>query len=241
MIKVTLEGAKRVTEELAKAEKQVTFATAVALTRTAQIAKREVEAEMPKVFDRPTRWTLNSLRLIPAKKDRLVARVEMKNEADKSAPATKWLNPEIEGGPRPAKGSERNLRQKGVLPAGKFIVPGKGAKLDRFGNMTKGAITKALSGVGGFAEQGYSANATNSRRSRAKGNAKRYFVMKRGSMPIGIAERTSRGRMHILLAFTRQPTYSKRLDFYGIGDKVVKRHLKDEFEKAYAKAMRTAR
>jgi len=110
MIKVTLEGAKRVTEELAKAEKQVKFAAAVALTRTAQIAKREVEAEMPKVFDRPTRWSLNSLRLIPAKKDRLVARVEMKNEADKSAPATKWLSPEIEGGPRPEKGS------KGIAP-----------------------------------------------------------------------------------------------------------------------------
>jgi hypothetical protein len=241
MIKVTLEGVKRVTDELAKAEKQVTFATAVALTRTAQIAKREVEAEMPRVFDRPTRWSLNSLRLIPAKKDRLVARVEMKNEADKSAPATKWLNPEIEGGPRPDKASERNLRSKGRLPAGKFIVPGKGAKLDRFGNMAKGAITKALSGVGGFAEQGYSANATGSRRSRAKGNAKRYFVMRRGSTPIGIAERTSRNRMHILLAFTRRPTYSKRLDFYGIGDKVVQRHLRDEFEKAYAKAMRTAR
>lgn len=241
MIRVTLEGVKRATDVLSKAEKQVTFATAVALTRTAQIAKGEVEKEMRAVFDRPTRWTLNSLRLIPAKKDRLVARVEMKNEADKSAPATKWLNPEIEGGPRPEKASERNLRQKGVLPAGKFIVPGRGAKLDRFGNMTKGAITKALSGVGGFAEQGYSANATGSRRSRAKGNAKRYFVMKRGSTPIGIAERTSRNRMHILLAFTRRPSYTKRLDFYGIGDKVVQRYLRDEFEKAYANAMRTAR
>lgn len=241
MIKVTLEGVKRVTEELAKAEKQVKFATAVALTRTAQIAKREVEAEMPKVFDRPTRWTLNSLRLIPAKKDRLVARVEMKNEADKSAPATRWLNPEIEGGPRQDKRSEARLRRNGVLPAGKFIVPGKGAKLDRFGNLTKGAITKVLSGVRAFNDAGYSANATGSRRSKAKGNAKRYFVMKRGSMPIGIAERTSRSRMHILLAFTGRPNYRKRLDFYGIGDKVVQRHLRDEFEKAYASAMRTAR
>lgn len=241
MIKVTLEGVQRVREELGRAEKQIPFATALALTRTAQIAKSEVEKAMGSVFDRPTRWTLNSLRLIPARKDRLVARVEMKNEADKSAPATKWLNPEIAGGPRPEKASERNLRAKGVLPAGKFIVPGKGAKLDRFGNMTKGAITKALSGVGGFAEQGYSANATGSKRSRAKGNAKRYFVMKRGSTPIGIAERTSRNRMHMLLAFTRRPTYSKRLDFYGIGDRVVQRHLRDEFEKAYLKALRTAR
>lgn len=241
MIKVTLEGVKRVTEELAKAEKQVTFATAVALTRTAQIAKREVEAEMPKVFDRPTRWSLNSLRLIPAKKDRLVARVEMKNEADKSAPATRWLNPEIDGGPRQDKASERNLRRRWILPAGKYIAPGKGARLDRFGNITKGAITKALSGIGGFSESGFSANATGSKRSKRKGNAKRYFVIRRGSTPIGIAERTSRSRMHVLLAFVSRPIYKRRLDFYGIGDKVVKRHLKDQFEKAYAKAMRTAR
>lgn len=241
MIRITLEGAKRVSDQLAKYEKQVPFATALALTRTAQIAKREIEQEMGSVFDRPTRWTLNSLRLIPAKKDRLVARVEMKNEADKSSPATKWLNPEIYGGPRQDKASERNLRNRGILPAGKYVVPGKGAKLDRFGNLTKGTITKALSGVGGFSETGFSANATNSKRSRRKGNAKRYFVMKRGSMPIGIAERTSRNRMHILLAFTRKPNYSKRLDFYGIGDKVVRRHLADEFRKAMEKAIRTAR
>ncbi|RYJ63238.1 hypothetical protein [Pseudomonas songnenensis] len=241
MISVTLKGAKQVADALAKYEKQVPFATALALTRTAQIAKTELEKEMRSVFDRPTRWTLNSLRLFPAKKDKLEARVWMKNEADKSVPATRWLNPEIEGGPRQDKRSESRLRRKGILPAGKYIVPGKGAKLDSYGNMTKGAITKALSGLQAFNDAGYSANATGSKRSRAKGNAKRYFVMKRGSMPIGIAERTSRNRMHILLAFTRKPTYSKRLDFYGIGDKVVKRHLAAEFEKAMTRAMRTAR
>lgn len=241
MISVTLKGAKQVADALAKYEKQVPFATALALTRTAQIAKTELEKEMRSVFDRPTRWTLNSLRLFPAKKDKLEARVWMKNEADKSVPATRWLNPEIEGGPRQDKRSESRLRRKGILPSGKYIVPGKGAKLDSYGNMTKGAITKALSGLSAFNDAGYSANATGSKRSRAKGNAKRYFVMKRGSMPIGIAERTSRNRMHILLAFTRKPTYSKRLDFYGIGDKVVNRHLKAEFEKAMTKAMRTAR
>lgn len=241
MISVTLKGAKQVADALAKYEKQVPFATALALTRTAQIAKTELEKEMRSVFDRPTRWTLNSLRLFPAKKTKLEARVWMKNEADKSVPATRWLNPEIEGGPRQDKRSESRLRRKGILPVGKYIVPGKGAKLDSYGNMTKGAITKALSGLSAFSDAGYSANATGSKRSRAKGNAKRYFVMKRGSMPIGIAERTSRNRMHILLAFTRKPTYSKRLDFYGIGDKVVKQHLAAEFEKAMTKAMRTAR
>lgn len=241
MIRITLEGAKRVSDQLAKYEKQVPFATALALTRTAQIAKREIEKEMGSVFDRPTRWTLNSLRLFPAKKDKLEARVWMKNEADKSSPATKWLNPEIEGGPRQDKASERNLRRKWILPDGKYIVPGKGAKLDRFGNLTKGTITKALSGVGGFSEAGFAANATGSKRSRRKGNARRYFVIRRGNTPIGIAERTSRTQMHVLLAFVSRPTYKRRLDFYGIGDKVVRRHLAAEYRKAMEKAMSTAR
>lgn len=241
MIRVTLEGAKRVSEQLAKYEKQIPFATALALTRTARIAKAEVEKEMRSVFDRPTRWTLNSLRLFPAKKTKLEARVWMKDEAVKSSPATRWLNPEIEGGPRQDKASESNLRRRWILPAGKYIVPGKGAKLDRFGNITKGTITKALSGVGGFSESGFSANATGSKRSRRKGNAKRYFVIRRGNTSIGIAERTSRTQMHVLLAFVSRPTYKRRLDFYGIGDKVVKRHLADEFRKAMTKAIGSAR
>lgn len=241
MIRVTLEGAKKVAEELGKYEKQIPFATALALTRTAQHAKRALEREMGSVFDRPTRWTLNSLRLFPAKKSKLEARVWMKDEAVKSSPATRWLNPEIEGGPREDKASERNLRRRWILPAGKYIAPGKGAKLDRFGNITKGTITKALSGVGGFSESGFSANATGSKRSRRKGNAKRYFVIRRGKTPIGIAERTSRAKMHVLLAFVSRPTYRRRLDFYGIGDKVVKRHLADEFRKAMTKAIGSAR
>jgi len=241
MLKIVFEGAKRASDQLAKFEKQVPFATALALTRTAQIAKREIEKEMGSVFDRPTRWTLNSLRLFPAKKDKLEARVWMKNEADKSSPATKWLNPEIEGGPRQDKASERNLRRKGILPDGKYIVPGKGAKLDRFGNLTKGTITKALSGVGGFSEAGFAANATGSKRSRRKGNAKRYFVIRRGNTPIGIAERTSRTQMHVLLAFVSRPNYKKRLDFYGIGERVVNRHLANEYRKAMEKAFSTAR
>ena len=241
MIRVTLEGARRASDQLARYEKQIPFATALALTRTAQIAKREIEKEMSSVFDRPTRWTLNSLRLFPAKKDKLEARVWMKNEADKSSPATRWLNPEIEGGPRQDKASERNLRNRGILPAGKYIAPGKGAKLDRFGNLTKGTITKALSGVGGFSETGFSANATGSKRSRRKGNAKRYFVIRRGKTPIGIAERTSKTQMHVLLAFVGRPSYKRRLDFYGVGDKVVRQHLADEYRKAMEKAMRTAR
>lgn len=241
MIKVTPKGAERDLARLARFESQITFATALALTRTAQTIEGRLKQEMQNVFDRPTRWTLNSLRVSPATKKKLEARVWMKDEADKSIPATKWLTPEITGGPRQDKASERNLRQRGILPSGKYIMPGRSAKLDQYGNLPKGVITKALSGISGFDQRGFNANATGSRRSRAKGNSKRYFVMYRGKTPIGIAERTSRNRMSVLLAFVGRPAYPRRLDFYGIADQVAAQTLRPELVKAIRQALSTAR
>lgn len=237
MLTVTAKGIDKFRADLQKVEKQVTFATAVALTRTAQLVKTELEKEMGSVFDRPTRWTLNSLRLFPAKKNKLEARVWMKDEADKAAPATRWLAPQIEGGDRPAKRSESLLRKRGRLPEGKFIVPARGAKLDRHGNLSRGQIQKILSGLG-VQFDSYQ-NSTNSRRSR--GNRRRYFVMRRGSELIGIAERTSKRRINLVLAYVRQPSYKPRLDFYGIGNRVARAHLDAQFTKALAEALQKSR
>lgn len=244
MIKITAYG---LTDQLAEltdlAQRQIPFATALALTRTAQDVKAALEAEMPKVFDRPTRWTLNSLRLIPARKDRLLARVWIKDEADKAAPATKWLAPEVYGGSRPDKRSEAMLRARGILPAGMAVVPGTGADLDQYGNIKRGQLTKALSGIRGFGETGYTANATGSRRSQAKGNARSFFVLTKAGKPIGIARRTGRKRedLSMFLAFVDKPNYRKTLDFFGIGERVAEQRLALHFEQAMAQALRSRR
>jgi len=127
---------------------QLPFATALALTETAKLAKQAIETAMPTVFDRPTPHTLDALRLIPATKQRLEARVWIKDEADGAAPASRWLTPEVYGGPRNDKRSEALLKARGILPPGKFVVPGKGMKLDRYGNVGRGQLQKILSGLG---------------------------------------------------------------------------------------------
>ncbi|MGA4815434.1 hypothetical protein ACPA9J_10245 [Pseudomonas aeruginosa] len=68
------------------------------------------------MFDRPTPYTLNSLRMVPARKDRLEARVWFKDEADGAQPASVWIAPEVYGGPRRNKPAELQLRAKGILP-----------------------------------------------------------------------------------------------------------------------------
>lgn len=237
MIRIVAEGVEQAKAELARYEKQIPFATALGLTRTAEIAKRAIEDEMRNVFDRPTRWTLNSLRLFPAKKDNLQARVWMKNEADKSVPATRWLNPQIEGGARQDKRVEKLLRDRGILPAGKYVVPGRDAKLNSFGNLGRGQIQKLLSGLG--AQFDKYQNSTDSARSAA--NKRAFFVLGRGDNAVGIAQRTGKRSVKLILAFVSRPRYSQRLDFYGVGERVVTENLNREFAKALQQALATAR
>ncbi|WP_232365766.1 hypothetical protein [Denitrificimonas caeni] len=228
-LKAELKDVDRVLVFMAAVKNQIPFALATALTRTAQNAKRSIEAEMPRAFDTPTRWTLNSLRLEAARKTKLQAVVAVKDRVSRGNPALFWLAPEVDGGSRGDKRAEMALKTAGLLPSGMQVVPGRGAKLNRFGNMTKGAISKAAAG----------AQASEEKQSQ-EGQAK-YFVMRRAGRPIGIAARFSKSRMDIVMAFVSSASYQARLDFYGVGQKAVDRTLSAEVTKSLEQAIRTAK
>lgn len=63
-----------------------------------------------------------------------MARVWMKDESVKAESATRWLTPDIYGGDRQTKRAERQLRECGILPKGKYAVPRVGTKLDKYGS-----------------------------------------------------------------------------------------------------------
>lgn len=239
MIRVEAKGLQARLDELGDLERnQLPFAMALALTETAKLVKERLEGEMRTVFDRPTRYTLSSLRLFPATKQKLVARVWMKNESDKASPATKWLTPQVYGGSREDKRSEKLLRAKGVLPDGKYIVPGRDAKLDGFGNIGRGQLQKIIAGLGAQQDK-YSS--TESRRSI--GNLKRFFVMRNGREAIGIGERTGRGKgkLRLVLAFVGRPGYRKDFVFFAIAEQIADDQLPIQFELALARAIATRR
>lgn len=237
MLKVALNGVEQVRAELDKAKKQIPFASALAINNTAHLVMDEIKREMASVFDRPTNWTLNSMRVVPAKKDHLEASVWVKDQAGgKAAAPAQWLRPQIEGGQRQDKGSESKLRRQGVLPAGKYILPGNGVGLDRFGNISRGTMRKVLTGINSNAAQ-----ASSTGKKRKGGRKNKYFVLGQGANAIGIAERMGKDSISMVLKFGRLPSYSRRLDFYAIGQRVVDKHLVAEFEKAIAYALRTAK
>ena len=233
---------KAIVKDLKAFEKQHRFASVIAMTRTAQAVKAAERKEMAKAFDRPTRYTLNALYMRRATKAVPEARVGFMDFPGKGTPAWRYLGPEIEGGARRYKRFERSLAAAGLLPHGLYAVPGDGADLDAYGNMSRGQIVKILSALRASADPLQNASkADKSRRRRRKEN---YFVGGIGRaapLPPGIYKRIGSGPAIPVVAFVAAPHYRKRFDFFGVADRTVKSRLDIEFAHAFEQASRTAR
>ena len=236
-----------------KAASQVPFALSVAINKTAEKARLAVVAEMPRVFDRPTPWVLNSLRVKRSTKSSLEAELAYKDKNSVES-ARSMIEPHVNTGKRHYKAMEARLLNIGLLPSGYNAVPGAAAKLDANGNMSQGQISQLLNVLGSYTESGFNKANINTTKRLAKGNVKKntygfaYWVNKVGStkarhLQPGVYQRVITGfgtSLKPVLIFVKQANYKKRLDFYGIANDVVAKEFPGEFDRAFDEAMRTA-
>ncbi len=255
MVNIEIKGIKEFMNKLEKFESQVPFATARSLTQLAKEVKNAEVEEMGHVFDRPTPYTLGSLGVHGATKQRLVAEVLLKTSTTKGTRAEKYIGPQIVGGERSLKRFESALQRIGILPRGLYVVPGSGADLDAYGNISRGQIVQILSFFRAFGEQGYSANMTTKGRAKLMRGSKRkgrmgfaYFVShgkgRTAHLLAGIYKRVpfSRGSaIKPIFMFVRKPTYKKRWPFFDIAKKITDRRSKAIFDEMFAEAIRTAK
>ena len=210
--------------------REIDLATAQALTFTGERVKKGEIAEMKRVFDRPTSYTLNSLFLKSATPQKLSARVWVKDSGSTGrggvAPE-KYLLPEVEGGQRRHKGYEKALISFGLMPSDMYAVPGQRARIDRFGNISRGQIMQILSALRAAERTaGYSANRTEASKRRNRGKQQDYFVGRpsNGRGPLGVWQRVGQGARPILI-FVKAPTYRVRFRFHHVADEIVKREF----------------
>lgn len=240
--------------------RQLPFATALALTRTASKAKDAVVAEMPRVFDRPTSWTLNAVRYDRATPKNLTAFVRFKDwVAPRSADSgeTRYAHL-VFGGERRGKRFEGLLRKAGLLGNNEQAVPGEAARLDEFGNMQVSQIREILSWFQAYPDVGSKQNSTIATRARkAKGTrtrrGRRFFLKRDGRgrgiyeatsfVTPGVREGTTRTEWAIrpVLMFVRRGNYSTRLNVPEIVRQTIESSYAAEFDRAAAQAIRTAR
>jgi hypothetical protein len=254
MIKVKIEGLDKVLTHLSGMQKQVRFATAKALTQTAHAVRKEVSRAMPGELDRPKPATTRALRVEKATRDNLTAIVRL-NERGEGVPAAEFLRHNVTGGRRGMKRSEIMLQAAGILPGGMFTIPGAAAKLDAYGNMSRGQIVSILSyfrtfGVAVWGEnrvgrggglKGQALNSPRMNRAKKSRSTAAYFVVPVGAkMPAGIWQRT-RSQAKPVLMFVSPGTHRKLLKLHQHGETVVRRDFNRLFDQAFADAMRTAR
>lgn len=233
---------------------QVPFALSVALNKTAEKARLKVRSEMPSVFDRPTPWVLNSLRVKRSTKTNLTAELAYKDKNSVES-SRSMVEPHVFGGRRHFKAMEARLMNMGYMPKGYNAVPGGAAKLDAYGNMSRGQISQLLNVLGTYTEAGYNkANAKTVER-LAKGNVKKnvygfvYWVnpvtgqRRARHIPPGVYQRviTAFGTsLKPVLIFVKQASYKKRLPFFDMAQAVADKEFPGEFDRAFDEAMRTA-
>lgn len=213
-----------------------------ALTRSAKDAQQAIQKEMPRVFDRPTPFTIKSVMFKAATAQTLESQVLIREEAFKGTAPVKYMAPETYGGDRRQKRFERQLQAVGLLPQGMFAVPARGAKVDAYGNWDRGQIVQVLSYLRAFGQQGYRANMDNKRQHRfSQKQGSMYFVGqagKGGALGIWEVKRfEAKSVIRPIAIFVRKPRYSKRIDFHGVAQSTVDKQLPHQIQIAVEQAV----
>jgi len=212
--------------------KQVPFATAKALTITAQEIKKAQENELKQKLKNPTKFTLNSLRVRPAKKRKLESEVLIMDESFKARPPIDWLSPNIHGGGRKHKRGELRLINAGIMRRDEYTVPGQRAKRNRFGNISKGTMQKILSDTMSQFDK-----YQNTRKRRRKHY---YFAEINGQRGIWFGALAG-GTAWPILMFVKAPKYRKIIKFDKIATSIAKARFARNFHRTLRHALATAR
>jgi hypothetical protein len=242
------------TKAMQAAPSQIGFALKQAVNNSATRARDAVREQMRMKFDRPTNYFLNSLRVKYAtSKDAPIAEVWFKDKNSVES-ADSMVAPHIFGGARRFKAMETRLQRAGLLPTGWQVVPGEGASLDAYGNMSKGQISLILNVLGTYKEAGYNKANDKTKARLAKGNIKKNVYgfelwvnpvggTKGKHLSPGVYKRVTTGfgtSLKPMLIFVKSTNYRKRLDFYAIVNQSVNQNLQPEFDAAFIKAVNTA-
>lgn len=263
--RATVDAARR---RVADLPKQVRFAASVAANAALGKARTAIQQRMPQVFDRPTPYVVRGASTIEnTTRDKLTGAISLATTATDAGnlPPGKPLLAEVKGGARRLKRSELLLQRAGVLPSGYLTVPGRGARVDAYGNMQRGQILEILAWFRAHTvrqtkhgkRNSWRDNITDAGAARKRlGTRNRagyeYFAVgagdRRGLKP-GIYRRQLAGRFMgpvgqrpvLVLLFVRRAQYTQRLDFAAQAEQALAASFQPEFRKALRRALETAR
>ncbi len=207
-------------------QKQLPFATSVALNNVAFDARKAINAGTKGAFDKPVKFTQSAFLVQKSKKKSLAAFVYAQDKAGKDR--ARYLRFGIAGGTRPQKGLdvyfENAVPNDGTIPAGAYFMPTSLVKTNASGNVTQATLRRISKGISGDPRGGF-------------------FIgtPRGGNRPPGIYRRSREQLFPYFIATTDRPDYTGRFNIESIGAKVIERRFGIHFNKALSKALATAK
>ena len=177
------------------ARKQLPFAVSLALNEVAGAIKSNTVSRLHKDLDRPTPFTQRGVFISRASKRKLSAVVGFKDIQ------ARYLRIQETGGVR--------------RPKARAIVVPVAQRLNKYGNMPRNTIKRALARPDTFSG-------------------------KVGNTP-GVFQRKKRGGLKMLAAYEKRANYTKRMDFEGNARKTATKRIPFHMKKAMTRAMATRR
>jgi hypothetical protein len=207
-------------------QKQLPFATSVALNNVAFDARKSINEGTKGAFHKPVKFTQNAFLVQKSKKKSLAAFVYAQDKAGKDR--ARYLRFGIAGGTRPQKGMdvffERGVPNDGTIPAGAYFMPTSLVKTNASGNVTQATLRRISKGISGEPRGGF-------------------FIgtPRGGDRPPGIYRRSRNKLQPYFIATTDRPDYTGRFNIEAIGAKVIQRNFGKHFNAALSKALSTAK
>jgi hypothetical protein len=221
MLTIKLEGLTEIRAQLKEfSDRRFRNAVSTALTRAAKDLSVQWQEQIDRRIDRPIARTQSATTFVSARADTsLQSKVLVKDQLAGTPPAT-YLNPQERSGGRTAKKFEQALQSAGAMPRGYVVVPGRGAQLDAYGNVSRSQIIAIITQLGSDYSPGYARVIPKTVAGRLRVMAKRgksYIAVqpdeaKQLGVSAGIYERSSGGDLRAVFLYKRSVTYRKRLD-----------------------------
>jgi hypothetical protein len=234
MLNVTVTGLTELRAALdGFSDRRFAAAIATALTRTAVSVRDDMRRQLAQDMDRPTPYALAGIVSVAATAEKPEAQVRVRDDRGGSGgtPPAYFLSPGVLGGKRRQKGFELALQGMGVLPSGWLAVPGQGAPLDSYGNLSRAYIGQMLRGLATQGMQGPTGGKDATRKVAAMRKAGGMFMVVPvgGKTQPGIYIRDTFGKnVTPVLVFVKSATYRKRFRFYEGAEESARKRLDAE-------------
>jgi len=207
-------------------QKQMAFASSVALNDTAFQARQSLNKSTVQFFNAPVKFTQSAFLVEKSNKRNLIATVYAQDAAGKDR--ARYLRFGTTGGTRPQKGFERffsgAIPSDGTIPPGSYFMPTSAVKTNRHGNVSQATLRRITKGINGDPRGGFFMG-----------------TPRGGNRPPGIYRRSRSRLTPYFIATQDKPDYTARFPIGTITQKVVQRSYSANFQTALAKALATAR